>query len=205
MDLGYYLQGKCRPDCSFVLKNANIDINKECECLQDFIIFVGELKSLQVPISNKSSKGQICQYLNTLLKVQNRQRVYGFLMNFTYITFFYVEKKPYSDGYQYFISEDLKMYHYSSKTSSNFAATTTTTLSTQYSNKLYLDKHTWIIFTKFLIMNMDFYQYITLNINPTDDLLGDKYHLTRKLGDGVTSRVYLLEKIMMLMIYEYVL
>ena len=40
-------------------------------------------------------------------------------------------------------------------------------------------------------MNMDFYQYITLNINPTDDLLGNKYHMARKLGHGLTSRVYL--------------
>ncbi|CAF3827458.1 unnamed protein product [Rotaria sp. Silwood1] len=43
-------------------------------------------------------------------------------------------------------------------------------------------------------MNIDFYQYTRLNIDPHDDLLGDRYMITKNLGFGVSSIVYLLEK-----------
>jgi hypothetical protein len=84
----YYLQSKYRPHSTFVFKNINIHIKTECQSLQDFVVCVGEIKGPHVAISDKSAKGQILQYLQTLLTVQDRERIYGFLTNFTYITFF---------------------------------------------------------------------------------------------------------------------
>jgi hypothetical protein len=39
-------------------------------------------------------------------------------------------------------------------------------------------------------MNTDFRQYATLNINPVDDLLSDRYDISQKLGNGITTTVY---------------
>ena len=43
-------------------------------------------------------------------------------------------------------------------------------------------------------MKSDFYEYTTLNINPLDDLLEDTHSIRKKLGKGLTSMVYSLEK-----------
>ncbi|CAF1497162.1 unnamed protein product, partial [Rotaria sordida] len=63
----------------------------------------------------------------------------------------------------------------------------------EWKNK-YLNEATWKIFTNFLTMNKEFYEFTALNINPHDDLLDYKYHIRKKLGNGLTSMVYLLEK-----------
>ncbi|CAF0900632.1 unnamed protein product [Rotaria sordida] len=57
--------------------------------------------------------------------------------------------------------------------------------------KFHYCEDTWKIFTKFLIMNMNFYRYETLNIDPCDNQL-NKYLITNRLGYGLTSKVYLL-------------
>ncbi|CAF5139368.1 unnamed protein product [Rotaria sp. Silwood1] len=69
----------------------------------------------------------------------------------------------------------------------------TTTINKQL-RQIDLNKDTWIIFTKFLIMNMDFYQYTTLIESDINKLFNNKYDIIRKLGSGLTSNVYLLEK-----------
>ncbi|CAF3933050.1 unnamed protein product [Rotaria sp. Silwood1] len=43
-------------------------------------------------------------------------------------------------------------------------------------------------------MSDNFYEYATLNIDPRDDLLDCRYMIRKKLGAGLTSMVYLLEK-----------
>ncbi|CAF3789756.1 unnamed protein product [Rotaria socialis] len=43
-------------------------------------------------------------------------------------------------------------------------------------------------------MDMDFYQYTTLNLNYTGNLLNERYYIKRKLGRNPTSNVYFLEK-----------
>ncbi|CAF3932652.1 unnamed protein product, partial [Rotaria sp. Silwood1] len=82
------------------------------------------------------------------------------------------------------------MFHYLSETSSSIDMITTN----EQLRKAYFNKDTWKIFTKFLTINIDFYDYIALNINPLDDLLGDRYNIRRKLGRGTIKMVFLLEK-----------
>ncbi|CAF5139127.1 unnamed protein product [Rotaria sp. Silwood1] len=69
----------------------------------------------------------------------------------------------------------------------------TTTINKQL-RQIDLNKDTWIIFTKFLIMSIDFYQYTTLIESDINKLFNNKYDIIRKLGSGLTSNVYLLEK-----------
>ncbi|CAM2729668.1 unnamed protein product [Rotaria socialis] len=76
------------------------------------------------------------------------------------------------------------MFSYSSETLS----------ATDKSRKLCVNKDTWAIFTKFLTMNSEFYEYTRLNIDPHDDLLADQYHIIKQLGNGLTSMIYLLEE-----------
>ncbi|CAF3438376.1 unnamed protein product [Rotaria socialis] len=178
------------PVCCFIYKNVNVDYKSESNCFQHFIVCLGEVKTPDISIDSKEAIGQICQYLSTSLYVQNRRKMYGFSTNFTHITFYYVEKKPYSTTYNFYKSQNLEMFNYSSPTSSSADAITKIE---QSSNK-YLNKETWKIFAKFLTMNADFYQYTALTINPVDDLLGDRYEISRKLGDGATSMVYSLAK-----------
>ncbi|CAF3587383.1 unnamed protein product [Rotaria sp. Silwood1] len=103
-----YLDGKC-PDCAFMFKyvNMNIEKNKKDVCLQDFIIYLGELKGPKVSIETAAAKGQILQYLQILLELQDRKKSYGLLANSKYLKFFYVEKKPSSDEYNYYESRTL--------------------------------------------------------------------------------------------------
>ncbi|CAF4697490.1 unnamed protein product [Rotaria sp. Silwood2] len=82
------------------------------------------------------------------------------------------------------------MFNYLPATSSSIDTITTT----EQSRQVYINEDTWKILTKFSTMNIDFYGYTQFNINPLDDLLGDKYNIRRKLGIGATAIVFLLEK-----------
>ncbi|CAF2142305.1 unnamed protein product, partial [Rotaria magnacalcarata] len=144
-------------------------------------------------IETAAAKGQILQYLQILLELQDRKKSYGFLANKQYLKFFYVEKKSLSDEYNYYESRTLKMFDYSPESIRTKDMTMTTN---QQSKRIYLHKNTWIIFTKLLIMDMDmgFYQYTTLNLNYIGNLLNERYYIKRKLGRNPTSNVYFLEK-----------
>ena len=39
-------------------------------------------------------------------------------------------------------------------------------------------------------MTTDVYEFRKLNINPSDDLFSDRYSFMKKLGQGLTSKVY---------------
>ncbi|CAF4086201.1 unnamed protein product [Rotaria sp. Silwood1] len=97
------------------VKNIKINLNEDDKCLDDFIIYVGELKTFNIRIKDKSANGQILQYLQRLLDIQGRKQIYGFLTNITHIRFFYVEKDPIFGVYNYFKSRTLKMLDYSLK------------------------------------------------------------------------------------------
>ncbi|CAF1223875.1 unnamed protein product [Rotaria sordida] len=181
-----------RFDSSFIYKNINININirKQFRCLGDFIVCIGEYKSSEDSIANTKHIGQVCQYFDSILKLQRRQKIYGFLTNFVYIKFFYVEKKKDSSLFHYYQSYDLEMFNYWSQTSPVVPSMTTA----EQANYRYLNKDTWKLFTKFLTMNTDFYEYEALYINPRDYLFANKYNIRKKLGNGATSMVYLLVK-----------
>ncbi|CAF3175721.1 unnamed protein product [Rotaria sp. Silwood2] len=185
-----YLEGRA-PDCTFIYKNVNIDIDEQCECLQDVTVCLGEIKSSSNPITDTDSIGQLLFYLTILLLKQTRERIYGFLINIKYIRFYYAEKKPYSDLYDFYQSKSFKLFNDLFQTSSSSVNMKTTN---EQSKTSYINEHTWKIFLKFLTMKTEFYQYTALNINPNDYLYDDKYSIQRKLGGGLTSMVYLLKK-----------
>ncbi|CAF2833729.1 unnamed protein product [Rotaria sp. Silwood2] len=187
----YYLKDKFNPHCTFIYKNINIDIDQEKSCLQDFVVCLGNLISPYVSLSINSMNEEILLYLKIILAVQHREMIYGFISNYTHIKFFYVKKKSDSDSYEFFQSQELEMFTNSFEVLSSIDTSTTTTENTR---KLGVNKDTWKIFTNFLTMNIDFYQYKRLNIDPNDDLLGNRYMITKKLGFGVSSMVYLLER-----------
>ncbi|CAM4968178.1 unnamed protein product [Rotaria socialis] len=81
------------------------------------------------------------------------------------------------------------MFTYLSETLSSIDMSTT-----ENTRKLGVNEDTWKIITNFLTMDTDFYQYKRLNIDPNDDLLGDRYTITKKLGSGVSSIVYFLKQ-----------
>ncbi|CAF1387102.1 unnamed protein product [Rotaria sp. Silwood1] len=175
-----------RPDCCFLYKNVNINCVGGRKCLQDFIICVGEYKK-----SNRSmtdSVGQIFHYLHLLLDKQNRKKIYGFLINNKQMIFLYVEKGDKPDLYDYYESENLDMFINIPKRLSSVAMSITN----KQWRKKYLNEVTWKIFTNFLTMNENFFEYRMLNIDHRDDLLGNKYEIMQKLGSGLTSMVYLL-------------
>ncbi|CAF4818151.1 unnamed protein product [Rotaria sp. Silwood1] len=163
----YYLKDKFNPHCTFIYKNINIDINQEKSCLQDFVVCLGNLIYPYVSLSANSMIEEIL-YLKIILAVQHREMIYGFISNYTHIKFFYVKKKSDSDSYEFFQSQQLEMFTYSFEILSSVDTSTTTTENTI---KLGVNKDTWKIFTNFLTMNIDFYQYKRLNIDPHDDLL----------------------------------
>ncbi|CAF1346071.1 unnamed protein product [Rotaria sp. Silwood1] len=189
----YYLANKFNPHCTFIYKNLNIDIDQEEPCLKDFIVSFGNLMSPYVSFSADSMIEEILQYLTMIFAVQHREKIYGFLSNYIHIKFFYVKKKSDSEWYEFFQSQELEMFTYSSETLSSIDTSTTVT-TTENARKLDVNKDTWKIFTNFLTMNTNFYQYTRLNIDPHDDLLGDRYMITKKLGFVISSMVYLLEK-----------
>ncbi|CAF3773110.1 unnamed protein product [Rotaria sp. Silwood1] len=162
-----YLKEKYHPDCTFVYKNININIKTKHSCLQDFVICLGEVNSPQVSLTDKSVIGQTLQHLRMLLNLQQRERIYGFLTNFTHITFFYIEAEKFDHTINYYKSQDLEMFNYLPATALSIDTITTT----EQLRQAYVNKDTWNIFTKFLTMNANFYEYTQLNINPLDDLL----------------------------------
>jgi len=69
----------------------------------------------------------------------------------------------------------------------NYSSETTTTSSTRSYND-----GTLKLFIKFLTMEMNFYEYTTLNINTADYLYDDIFYIQMRSGTGATSFVYLL-------------
>ncbi|CAF4921467.1 unnamed protein product [Rotaria sp. Silwood1] len=129
-------------------------------------------------------------YLHLLLDIQNCKKIYSFSINCKQITFFYVEKESKSNLYNYYKSQDLDMFNNYSETSLPVDMIIT---KEEWKNK-YLNEVIWKIFTNFLTMSNNFYEYATLNIDPRDDLFDCRYMIRKKLGIGLTTMVYLLEK-----------
>ncbi|CAF3832116.1 unnamed protein product [Rotaria sp. Silwood1] len=186
----YYLEDKFNPDCTFIYKNINTKINKEDSFLQDFVVCIGNLKSPNVSLSEDSIIEEILQYLKIILTVQRRQFIHGFLSNYTHIKFFRVYKNSDSNSYEYFQSQELEMFNYLSETLSPIDMSAIT----ENKRKLGVNKDTWKMFIEFLTMDFAYYHYEGLKIRPIDDLLGDRYMITKKLINGYKSMVYLLEK-----------
>jgi hypothetical protein len=168
------------PDCSFIYKNVNINVQGEHESLQDFVVCIGELKASAKPagINSPDSIGQLMCYLTCILKVQQRGKVYGFITNINNIRFYYAEQNE-NQSIVYYQSDNFEMFNYSSET--------TTTSSTRSYND-----GTLKLFIKFLTMEMNFYEYTTLNINTADYLYDDIFYIQMRSGTGATSFVYLL-------------
>ncbi|CAF0882439.1 unnamed protein product [Rotaria sordida] len=161
-----YLESKYSPDCTFIFKN--IDVSNEC--LQDFVVCLGELKCPDQSMTETKCIGQLLQYLH--------------------IKFYYVERRQNSSDYNYYQSKSFQIYDSSfEKLPINNRQKITTNEKSK--KKFHYCEDTWKIFTKFLIMNMNFYRYETLNIDPCDNQL-NKYLITNRLGYGLTSKVYLL-------------
>jgi hypothetical protein len=177
----YIVSGKS-PDCSFIYKNVNIDVQGEHESLQDFVVCIGELKASGTSkgINGPDPIGQLMRYLACILKVQKRGKVYGFLTDINNIRFYYAEQNE-NQSIVYYQSDNFEMFNYSSKT--------TTTSSTRCYNE-----ETLKLFIKFLTMEMNFYGYTTLNINTKDYLYDDIFYIKKRFGTGATSFVYLLKK-----------
>lgn len=105
-----YLAPKFSPDCTFVFKN----IDAENNCLEDFVVCLGELKCSNKDRPENKSFGQLLQYLS-ILKKQARRKIYGFLLNTECIQFYYVARRPNSSDYNYYQSKSLPIYDYSSE------------------------------------------------------------------------------------------
>jgi hypothetical protein len=84
----YYLENKFNPNCTFMYKYINIDMDQEEPCLQDFVVCLGNLISPHVSLSTHSMIEEILQYLTIILVRQHRENIYGFLSNYTHIKFF---------------------------------------------------------------------------------------------------------------------
>ncbi|CAM4843057.1 unnamed protein product [Rotaria magnacalcarata] len=187
-----YLQDKFRPDCTFIYKNIHINIKTQKQILEDFVVLVGDLKAPDVRLTDRAAMGQILQYLKVLLDVQQRQKIYGFLCNFKHLKYFYVEKLS-SNSYEYFQSQELELFISMSDASSS--STGRSGKKIRSTENLIINTDSWKILGKFLTMNYKFYEYRRLNIDPSDDFVSGQYMITKRLGNGLTSTVYLLEKI----------
>ncbi|CAF4263034.1 unnamed protein product, partial [Rotaria sordida] len=166
-----YLGYDEQPDCAFIYKNINIDFSKEERCLKDFVVCIGYFKSPNESLSKNLMIKEILEDMTTILSIQRRKKIYGFLSNCLHIKFFYIEKKSDSNSCEFFQSQELDMFSYLSETLSS----TDESRKTENSRKLCANKDTWKIFTKFLTMNSEFYEYTRFNIDPHDDLLADQY------------------------------
>ncbi|CAF4984225.1 unnamed protein product [Rotaria sp. Silwood1] len=187
-----YLQEQFRPACTFIYKNVNINMNEQHHFLEDFVVFLGDLKTPDVSLTDTSAIGQVLQYLKVLLDVQKRRKIYGFLCNYKEIKFFYIENKDNNYCYKYYESEQLKLFSNLSETSFIGDKSRKTI---KHSRNLCINKDTWKVFIRFLTMNCDFYEYTHLDIDPYDNLLCNEYMITKRLGYGFTSKVYLLKQI----------
>ncbi|CAF4007052.1 unnamed protein product [Rotaria sp. Silwood1] len=98
-----YLESKFSPDCTFIFKNINVEIN----CLQDFAVCLGELKCSDKDMTERRFTDQLLQYLSILLTKQMRPKIYGFLLNTEYIKFYYVERRPNPSNYNFYQSNYL--------------------------------------------------------------------------------------------------
>ncbi|CAF4571424.1 unnamed protein product [Rotaria sp. Silwood2] len=174
-----YLQKQFHPACTFIYKNVNLNIKEQYHLLSDFVVFLGDLKTPNVSLTDTSAIGQVLQYLKVLLDVQKRRKIYGFLCNYKEIKFFYVENKDNKDCYKYYESEQLKMFSNLSETSFIDDMSRKTI---KHSRNLCINKDTWKVFITFLTMNFDFYEYTHLNIDPYDNLLCNEYMITKRLG-----------------------
>ncbi|CAF3871232.1 unnamed protein product [Rotaria magnacalcarata] len=188
-----YLEGKS-PDCTFIFNDINVNIKKEDNYLQDFVVIIGDVKEPTKSIDDTQARNEILTYLQLLLNKQRRNKIYGFLTNIKCIKFFYVQKNSNFCLYDYFESPTLNTFDYLFDVTPSMHILTTNTTIIGQSKNISLNKETWIIFTKFLIMQKDFYEYTTLNISYIDILLPNRYSIEKKLGKGSTSNVYLLEK-----------
>ncbi|CAF1617396.1 unnamed protein product [Rotaria magnacalcarata] len=188
-----YLEGKS-PDCTFIFNDINVNIKKEDNYLQDFVVIIGDVKEPTKSIDDTQARNEILTYLQLLLNKQRRNKIYGFLTNIKCIKFFYVQKNSNFCLYDYFESPTLNTFDYLFDVTPSMHILTTNTSIIGQSKNISLNKETWIIFTKFLIMQKDFYEYTTLNISYIDILLPNRYSIEKKLGKGSTSNVYLLEK-----------
>ncbi|CAF2089354.1 unnamed protein product [Rotaria magnacalcarata] len=54
-------QSDTRPDCTFLYKNVNVNLNERLGCMQDFVVCLGELKAPNVSLNEKAI-GKICSY-----------------------------------------------------------------------------------------------------------------------------------------------
>ncbi|CAF3651651.1 unnamed protein product [Rotaria sp. Silwood1] len=187
-DRMYYLN-KYTPDCTFIYKNININMDDEYQALQDFTVCIGELKvTKNGSIENLQNIGQLARYLDMTLKVQNRDKIYGFLTNLQYITFYCVEKTENPCFNKYYQSNNYEMFYMPRKASSSIDGLQPN----QESKKICLNKDTMKLLIKFLTMNKSFYEYTTLNIDPNDKLFDDNFYIKQRLGNGITSMAYLI-------------
>ncbi|CAF3987439.1 unnamed protein product [Rotaria sordida] len=182
-----------KPDCAFIFKNVNINMSKQHEVLEDFIICLGEFKKPTSPIHNTSKADNLFRYMNATLDAQQREKIYGFITNINTIKFFYAEKKNNQDTV-YYESQILVLCNLP-KISVSSSVTGSSVREKQTIEKFNFNDETVKLFIKFFIMDPNFYQYTRLNINPNDYLHDDIFYITMKSGFGATSIVYLLENI----------
>ncbi|CAF3778907.1 unnamed protein product [Rotaria sp. Silwood1] len=188
-----YLGNDSQPDCAFIYKNINIDTDKEERCLKDFVVCIGNLKSPNESLSENFMIEEILEDMKTILSIQRRKKIYGFISNCLYIKFFYLEKESNSNSFEFFQSQELEMFSCLSETLSS-TDESRKRRKEKSSRNLCVNKDTWKIFTKFLTMNSEFYEYTRFNIDPHDNLLADQYLIIKGLANGLTSMIYLLEK-----------
>ncbi|CAF4149523.1 unnamed protein product [Rotaria sordida] len=162
-----YLEGKS-PNCTFIFNDININIKNEYQCLQDFVVIIGNIKEPTESIDDIEAKNEILMYLKILLNKQDH---------------FYL--------YDYFESPTLNMFDYLFNVTPSMKMFKTNTSFIEESKNISLNKETWIIFTKFLIMHKDFYEYTTLNINDIHTVLSNRYSIMKTLGKCSTSNFYL--------------
>jgi hypothetical protein len=105
--------------------------------------------------------------------------------------YFYVEKLS-PDSYEYFESQELELFSLMSDASSSSTGRSSKKITR--TENLIINKDSWKILGQFLTMNYKFYEYRRLNIDPSDAFVSDQYMITKRLGNGLTSTVYLLEK-----------
>ncbi|CAF3578869.1 unnamed protein product [Rotaria sp. Silwood1] len=180
------------PDCTFVYKNININADHGKQCLEDFVVCLGELKAKgKSVVDDQHHIGKLLRYLTILLKIQDRAKIYGFLSNLETITFYYVEKKLDPPYFKYYQSQNLQFYNDlgATKSSSNTARSTDEESKNKHFNKDALN-----LFAKFLTGDNEFYEFTTFDITADDDLLGNRFHIIKKVGTGLTGRVYLLKE-----------
>jgi hypothetical protein len=182
------LKGKA-PDCSFIYKNVNINVQDEYDSLRDFLVCIGELKQsgTSAPIDEPESVRQLLRYLTYILKVQQRRRVYGFITNITNIRFYYAEQLD-EEPIVYYQSQNFEMFNYLLKTTSS-SSSSVNRIDTSARTRCF-DETTLKILIKFLTMDTNFYGYTTLNINADDYLYDDKFYIRMRSGNGATSFVY---------------